>query len=62
MKYLIGIILASIVLLGINLLIIFISELRHVDQHNYTYATLSKFLIYMFLKLYGNISLFAFNQ
>ena len=46
-KYLIGIILASIVLLGINLLIIFISELRHVDQHNYTYATLSKFLIYM---------------
>lgn len=46
-KYLVGIGLASLILLGINLLIIFISELRHVNQYNYTYETLIMFIVYM---------------
>ncbi len=39
-KYLFGFLLAAIVLLGVNLLLVFISELKNVGNHNYTLTTL----------------------
>ena len=44
-KYLIGFLLAITVLLSINLLLIFISELRNIGAHDYTFTVLLNYIL-----------------
>ena len=44
-KYLIGFSLAIVVLLSINLILIFISELKNIGAHDYTLTTLLKYIL-----------------
>ena len=46
-KYLIGFALAITVLLGINLLLIFIAELKNIGSHEYTISVLFNYVIYL---------------
>ncbi len=46
-KYLIGFALAITVLLGINLLVIFIAELKNIGSHEYTISVLFNYVIYL---------------
>ena len=44
-KYIIGFLLAALVLLGVNLLLVFISELKNIGNHNYSFITLVNYII-----------------
>ena len=46
-KYLIGFSLAITVLLGINLLLVFIAELKNIGSHQYTISVLFNYVIYL---------------
>ena len=46
-KYLIGFSLAIAVLLGINLLLVFIAELKNIGSHEYTISVLLNYVIYL---------------
>ena len=46
-KYLAGFALAITVLLGINLLVIFIAELKNIGSHEYTISVLFNYVIYV---------------
>ena len=46
-KYIIGFLIASIILVSINLLLVFISELKNLGSHQYTISILSKYIIFL---------------
>ncbi len=46
-KYIIGFLLASIILISINLLLVFISELKNLGAHQYSLSILSQYIIYL---------------
>ena len=46
-KYIIGFLLASIILISINLLLVFISELKNLGSHQYSLSILSQYIIYL---------------
>lgn len=46
-KYLTGFTLAITVLLGINLLLVFISELKNIGSHNYTFSVMLYYLVFL---------------
>ncbi len=46
-KYIVGFILAALVLLGINLMLILISELKNIGNHNYSFLILINYVGYL---------------
>jgi len=46
-NYLVGFFLAIVVLLGINLLLIFLSELKNVGNHEYNYSILFNYILFL---------------
>ena len=46
-KYVIGFFIAAIVLISVNLLLVFISELKNIGAHQYTLSVLFKYIIFL---------------